>query len=361
MAKSKRNIFIFLSALFVLYIAPLASKAATPRIDSLTVNEAVSHLFIYGQFGVFSGNVFVGSTPVIVESWSDKLIECVIPPSGPGSGGPVIVTNANGTSNIEMLTMWICHLDGESLAYRSCGRSDYDIYHFDLYWRLDLQQHLLLENSDNLTFVGTSACFKFEHYHHDTSVIDPGCNVGDQIIDLRDSIHSYPIQGRIGLSHHLLGLNQLPIVLTQYVVDPVPDLTNILLDSGFSLISKDFYSYYNEPGGHISVTSDTVIGVPPPRQSSNTPISTKKEFTVALRDNPIHSGTWLNINLSFPQTCKFEAVDILGNVVTSEEFQTNASSYNYYWNTASLAPGMYFYRLSASDGIATGKAIVLSK
>jgi hypothetical protein len=83
-----------------------------PTIESIEVDEYTSTLIIYGLFPWDQGQVKVADVVAVVTSWSPNGITCIIPETGDGSVGDVVVTSAQGIkSNIVPLTEWIIKLN----------------------------------------------------------------------------------------------------------------------------------------------------------------------------------------------------------------------------------------------------------
>lgn len=83
-----------------------------PTIESIEVDEYTSRLFIKGLFGWDQGHVGVNNVSVAVDSWSPYGITCIIPETGDGSVGDVVVISAQGVkSNAVPLTEYIIKLN----------------------------------------------------------------------------------------------------------------------------------------------------------------------------------------------------------------------------------------------------------
>ena len=86
-----------------------------PTIEELELDEYTSTLMIKGRFGVQQGKVSVNNVVVNVTAWSPFGIACIIPETGEGSVGPVVVTTPEGIkSNAVPLTEYIIKLNYSS-------------------------------------------------------------------------------------------------------------------------------------------------------------------------------------------------------------------------------------------------------
>ena len=86
-----------------------------PTIESIAVDEYTSRLMIKGLFGWDQGHVGVNNVSVAVDSWSPYGITCIIPETGDGSVGDVVVISAQGVkSNAVPLTEYIIKLNYSS-------------------------------------------------------------------------------------------------------------------------------------------------------------------------------------------------------------------------------------------------------
>ena len=86
-----------------------------PTIESIAVDEYTSRLMIKGLFGWDQGHVGVNNVSVAIDSWSPYGITCIIPETGDGSVGDVVVISAQGVkSNAVPLTEYIIKLNYSS-------------------------------------------------------------------------------------------------------------------------------------------------------------------------------------------------------------------------------------------------------
>ncbi|MEO5980022.1 MAG: hypothetical protein ABIS36_09705 [Chryseolinea sp.] len=82
------------------------SKAIlTPSIEYLTIQDYDSKLFVKGFFGEEPGIVTVDGVAVPVE-WTEEVLICQLPDTGPGSSGEVIVSVRGNKSNPVPLSEW---------------------------------------------------------------------------------------------------------------------------------------------------------------------------------------------------------------------------------------------------------------
>jgi hypothetical protein len=83
-----------------------------PTIESMDIDEFTSTLIIKGLFPWDEGHVGVDNVSVAVTSWSPNEITCIIPETGDGSVGDVVVISAEGVeSNAVPLTEYIIKLN----------------------------------------------------------------------------------------------------------------------------------------------------------------------------------------------------------------------------------------------------------
>jgi hypothetical protein len=83
-----------------------------PTIETIEIDEYTSALIIKGLFPWDEGKVTVNDVAAAITSWSPYGITCIIPETGDGSVGDVVVTSAHGIkSNIVPLTEWIIKLN----------------------------------------------------------------------------------------------------------------------------------------------------------------------------------------------------------------------------------------------------------
>jgi hypothetical protein len=82
-----------------------------PSIEELLVNEWDGTLILRGYFGSRQGTVTVGGKELGVRSWKHDQIVCVLPLTGPGSNGDVVVEvdgalGRKRKSNVHQITEW---------------------------------------------------------------------------------------------------------------------------------------------------------------------------------------------------------------------------------------------------------------
>lgn len=83
-----------------------------PTIESMEIDEYTSTLTINGLFPLKEGKVHVNGVSAVNVAWSPYMIACIIPETGEGSFGDVVVTSADGIkSNTVPLTEWIIKLN----------------------------------------------------------------------------------------------------------------------------------------------------------------------------------------------------------------------------------------------------------
>jgi hypothetical protein len=88
-----------------------------PTIESMDIDEFTSTLTITGLFPWDEGHVGVDNVSVAVTSWSPNEITCIIPETGDGSVGDVVVISAEGVkSNPVPLTEYLIKLNYSSDA-----------------------------------------------------------------------------------------------------------------------------------------------------------------------------------------------------------------------------------------------------
>lgn len=79
----------------------------TPTIERLEIHEHTSTLQIFGSFGTKQGKVTVDGKEVSeITDWTPNTIICIIPETGAGSAGDVIVSVDDRKSNAVPLTLW---------------------------------------------------------------------------------------------------------------------------------------------------------------------------------------------------------------------------------------------------------------
>ncbi len=83
-----------------------------PTIEGLEIDEYTSTLIIKGRFPIDQGKVSVEGVIVNITSWSPYEISCIIPETGEGSVGNVVVSSTEGIkSNAVPLTEYIIKLN----------------------------------------------------------------------------------------------------------------------------------------------------------------------------------------------------------------------------------------------------------
>jgi hypothetical protein len=83
-----------------------------PTIETMDIEEYTSTLTIKGLFGFDEGHVRVNDVAAAVTSWSPGIITCIIPETGEGSVGDVVVESPAGVkSNAVPLTEYLIKLN----------------------------------------------------------------------------------------------------------------------------------------------------------------------------------------------------------------------------------------------------------
>ena len=92
-------------------------------------------------------------------------------------------------------------------------------------------------------------------------------------------------------------------------------------------------------------------------QSSEVP----GEYTLAQNyPNPFNPATKIGFGVTGYGLVSLKVYDVLGREVATLVNEVKApGSYTVQWNAASVAGGVYFYRLSTSDFVQTRKLVVL--
>lgn len=139
-----------LNILFFLLLASVL-HAQAPVIDHLEVDEVKNQIKIVGSFQSLSGQVSIDDTLVGVVSWSDSLIIAELPMSGRGSGGAIIVQDANGRSNKRTLSIFNATLLNIFFFYYDnphVGGYIQDEYrHWYATWRADISKRKSVSDS----------------------------------------------------------------------------------------------------------------------------------------------------------------------------------------------------------------------
>jgi len=141
------------------------SFAQPPRIDSMFVDEKTNELKVYGDFGFPKGAVWVDSIQLQINSWSDSLIIALIPSSGKGSSGLVVVGGRSYRSEGRMLTQWIMGMTfaaGRSASYYT----EYTHDEWQVTWRCDLDSRLRLAHNGVGQYVLVSLSEHENHTYH---------------------------------------------------------------------------------------------------------------------------------------------------------------------------------------------------
>lgn len=130
-----------LNILFFLLISSVL-QAQTPVIDHLEVDEVKQQLKIFGTISSLTGEVTIDDTLVNVVSWSDSMVIVVLPDSGRGSGGDVIIKDINGVSNKRTLSVFQAVIWNTLFYYYNnpdvggYQPVDYRVWH--VVWRADI-------------------------------------------------------------------------------------------------------------------------------------------------------------------------------------------------------------------------------
>ena len=76
--------------------------------------------------------------------------------------------------------------------------------------------------------------------------------------------------------------------------------------------------------------------------------------------NPFNPSTEIRYQLPSDGHVKLEIYDVIGNLVTTLiDQEMNAGYHSVNWNASGLSSGIYFYRISSSDFLATKKLILM--
>jgi hypothetical protein len=134
------------SIILALLLFPLAASAQTVRIDSMHVDEARDQLLIYGKFGGLIGSVSIGGENQVIDGWTSAWIKCLIPDSGNGSFGLVVVSSDSkfDSANLYRVSM---NLEREKNLYYPYPRGfdELNVKYLGswfLNFRSDLRSHL---------------------------------------------------------------------------------------------------------------------------------------------------------------------------------------------------------------------------
>ena len=92
------------------YTNVLSKPILTPSIEYIDIWDYDSEMHIKGLFGEEPGIVTVDEVTVPVE-WSDELLVCHLPDTGPGSSGDVVVSVRGNKSNVVPLSEWTIPLN----------------------------------------------------------------------------------------------------------------------------------------------------------------------------------------------------------------------------------------------------------
>jgi hypothetical protein len=125
--------------------------AQAPVIDHLEVDEVKQQLKIFGTISSLSGEVTIDDTLVNIVSWTDSLIIVMLPDSGRGSGGDVIIKDINGSSNKRTLSVFKATILNTLFYYYNNpnigGYSNVDDRFWHTVWRADIGRRNSISDS----------------------------------------------------------------------------------------------------------------------------------------------------------------------------------------------------------------------
>lgn len=133
-----------LLCLIILSLFVISQAVAQPRIDSMFVDENLGRLNIHGRFGVSTGKVTCDGTELPILAWNDSSIISILPDSGQGSVGPVVVTdNEARTSNRRLISFWRVAVVHTYQRWLVQPYVEYNNFAADVFIRFDIESVLL--------------------------------------------------------------------------------------------------------------------------------------------------------------------------------------------------------------------------
>ncbi len=143
----------------------LAARAQPPRIDSMLVDEKMSELRIWGDFGSPKGAVWVDSVQLQINTWSDSLLSATIPASGKGASGLVVVAGRSIRSEGRMLTAWSMGMTF-AVSRSASYYLEYTHNEWVVNWRCDLDSRLRSAHPGIGQSVPVSLAVSENHTYH---------------------------------------------------------------------------------------------------------------------------------------------------------------------------------------------------
>jgi hypothetical protein len=121
-------------------------KILAPTIQSMVMFDNTDELRILGYFGDFAGSVTVGGVEAAVTLWDPYEIRCMLPATGDGTAGDVVVDVRGHKSNVHQLSEWRGIVTFTHTGPGGLTRT----LDFDLHFRADLSNWRALPDTNPL-------------------------------------------------------------------------------------------------------------------------------------------------------------------------------------------------------------------
>jgi hypothetical protein len=400
--KTLRNLALIALLTFV----SMPAFAQTNKIDSMMVDERRDQLLLYGDFSARSGAVTVDSVSMPIVEWETTWIRCIVPKSGRGWAGPVVVGGGRVRGPARMLTGYKLatnYADAESRSWLDKYSSAAEMGSSDLSesWMIGLRfdlnyvfrkpsirvrlEAILYASHGNAQFFGY---INYLDYHPPyppvelksmiqggsatTQVIDSldlseGADVGINAIN--DSLNvTYPsikiLMNRITDAPNKTRdsgsfWSQTTPIRVGYRLDSKFTLVPIIMDSVIKIDDR----FPHPPTSTLQRTfsSDTSLPFFPPDKFESVAKSAIPEVeSLNVFPNPTKNRTSLTFTLADIERVNIYVSDILGRTVqTFSEGLRSAGTHLISFDTSKLPCGVYLCNMNTANGNRTVRITIV--
>jgi hypothetical protein len=396
----------YLAITALLAFLSIPAFAQTNKIDSMMVDERRNQLLLYGDFSARSGAVTVDSVSMPIVEWETTWIRCIVPKSGRGWAGPVVVGGGGVRGPARMLTGYSLGTNYENIEWLNYsnpgGLSRTGTYQVDENWtialRLDLvyllskperaQTQLEAINYSSQGSLRYRGDLKYSEYNKPGITISSIWEEGNSTAPVIDSLNlSEGARVEMSMKDSLLSVIYPPIsiLIKETTLDGTSNQSDVRsyaanstsirvrykINSEFVLVPEIMDSIVHvdaqlvlTPGQTYERTFNTVTSLPqfPPDRivAYAKPLNAYAMETMSVFPNPIVNKSSISITLPNPQRVNIYVSDILGRTVqTFSEGLRSAGTHLISFDTSKLPCGVYLCNMNTANGNRTVRITIV--